>query len=42
MLDLERENLDLRSRVDRARELVQRLRQRLEFLEDAQPFEAGR
>jgi predicted nucleic acid-binding Zn-ribbon protein len=42
MLDLERENLDLRSRVDRAREMVQRLRQRLDFLEDAQPFEAGR
>ena len=42
MLDLERENLDLRSRVDRAREMVQRLQQRLDFLEDAQPIEAGR
>lgn len=42
MLDLERENLDLRARVDRARELVQRLQQRLDFLEDVQPLEAGR
>jgi predicted nucleic acid-binding Zn-ribbon protein len=42
MLELERENLDLQSRVDRAREMMQRLQQRLEFLEDAQPFEADR
>jgi hypothetical protein len=42
MLALARENLDLRSRVDRAREMVQRLQQRLDFLEDAQPIEAGR
>ena len=42
MLDLERENLDLRSRVDRAREMVQRLQQRLDFLQDAEPLEAGR
>lgn len=42
MLDLERENLDLRTRVDRAREMVQRLQQRLDFLEDAQPIETAR
>ena len=41
LLDLERENLDLNSRVDRAREMVQHLQQRLEFLEDSQPVEAG-
>ncbi|MGH7593192.1 MAG: hypothetical protein ACRELE_05010 [Gemmatimonadales bacterium] len=40
MLDLERENLDLRGRVERAREMVHQLQQRLEFLEDEQP--AGR
>jgi uncharacterized protein involved in exopolysaccharide biosynthesis len=33
LLDLERENLDLRARVDRARDLVTRLQQRLAFLE---------
>lgn len=33
MLDLERENLDLRNRVDRARDMVARLQQRLAFLE---------
>lgn len=32
-LDLQRENLDLRARVDRAREMVLRLQQRLAFLE---------
>ena len=42
MLDLERENLDLRSRVDRAREMVQRLQQRLDLLNHGQPQEAGR
>ena len=42
MLDLERENLDLRSRVDRAREMVQHLQQRLDFLEDPHPIEVGR
>lgn len=38
-LDLERENLDLRARVDRARELVNQLRQRLAFLEAEQASE---
>jgi hypothetical protein len=33
-LDLQRENLDLRARVDRAREMVVRLQQRLAFLEE--------
>lgn len=33
LLDLERENLDLRARVDRAREAVTRLQQRLAFIE---------
>ena len=33
MLDLEKENLDLRTRVDRARDMVARLQQRLAFLE---------
>ncbi len=33
LLDLERENLDLRARIDRTREMVQRLQQRLVFLE---------
>jgi predicted nucleic acid-binding Zn-ribbon protein len=42
MLDLERENLDLRARVDRAREMVQRLQQRLDFLEEPRPVESGR
>lgn len=32
-LDLQRENLELRARVDRAREMVLRLQQRLAFLE---------
>lgn len=36
LLDLEREKLDLEGRVDRARELVGRLQQRLAFLEDPQ------
>jgi uncharacterized protein involved in exopolysaccharide biosynthesis len=35
LLDLERENLDLTARMDRAREMVGRLQQRLAFLEDA-------
>lgn len=39
VLDLERENLDLRSRVDRAREMVNQLQRRLAFLEDEQPTE---
>ena len=42
VLDLERENLDLRSRVDRAREMVLQLRQRLDFLEEPHPIEVGR
>jgi hypothetical protein len=33
LLDLERENIDLRGRVERAREMVTRLQQRLAFLE---------
>lgn len=37
VLDVERENLDLESRVERARELVGRLQQRLAFLEE--PYE---
>jgi hypothetical protein len=41
-LDLERENLDLRSRVERACEMVNRLQQRLAFLEDEQPSETAR
>ena len=39
MLDLEKENLDLRTRVDRARDMVARLQQRLAFLESE--HEAG-
>ena len=42
VLDLERENLELRARVDRAREMVTQLQQRLAFLEDEQPTEAAR
>ena len=42
MLDLERDNLDLGSRVERARDMVHRLQQRLDFLEDEHPAEAGR
>ena len=42
VLDLERENLDLRARVDRAREMVLRLQQRLDFLDEPHPVEAGR
>ena len=38
-LELEQENLDLRSRVDRAREMVVRLQQRLAFLDDRGPAE---
>ena len=41
-LELERENLDLRSRVDRAREMVLHLQQRLDFLEEPKPIEVGR
>lgn len=33
LLDLERENLDLRARVDRAREALLRMQQRLSFVE---------
>ncbi len=40
-LELERENLDLRSRVDRAREMVLRLQHRLDFLEEPHPVEVG-
>ena len=39
-LDLERENLELRARVDRARDMVLRLQQRLAFLEDEFETEA--
>ena len=39
MLDLERENLDLRERVERARDMVARLQQRLAFLETE--YDAG-
>lgn len=42
MLELERDNVDLRARVDRARELVEQLQQRLSFLEDNQQAEAVR
>jgi hypothetical protein len=35
MLDLERENHELRGRVDRAREMVVQLKQRLAFVDDA-------
>jgi hypothetical protein len=42
VLDLERENLDLRARVERAREMVQQLQQRLDFLEESQPIETPR
>lgn len=34
VLDLERENVELRSRVERAREMVARLQERLVFLEE--------
>jgi len=34
ILDLERENVELRSRVERAREMVTRLQERLVFLEE--------
>lgn len=33
LLDLERENLDLKARVDRAREALLRMQQRLSFVE---------
>lgn len=39
-LDLERDNLELKARVDRAREMVLRLQQRLAFLEDEFETEA--
>ena len=42
VLDLERENLELRSRVDRAREMINQLQQRLAFLEDEQATEPAR
>jgi hypothetical protein len=35
VLDLERENLELRGRVDRARDMVVQLKQRLAFVDDA-------
>ncbi len=35
LLDLERENLELTARMERAREMVGRLQHRLAFLEDA-------
>lgn len=35
LLDLERENVELTARMERAREMVGRLQQRLAFLEDA-------
>lgn len=35
LLDLERENVERTSRMERAREMVGRLQQRLAFLEDA-------
>ncbi len=41
LLDLERDKLDLESRVERARELVGRLQQRLAFLEDPQDHGTG-
>lgn len=39
LLDLERENLDLQARVERARDMVARLQQRLAFLESE--FDGG-
>jgi hypothetical protein len=42
MLDLERENLELHTRVDRARELILGLQRRLDFLDEPQPVERGR
>ncbi|HEX3926642.1 MAG TPA: hypothetical protein VHW65_01490 [Gemmatimonadales bacterium] len=42
VLDLERGNLELRGRVERAREMVGRLQQRLAFLEDEETSEASR
>lgn len=36
ILDLERENLELHTRVDRARELILGLQRRLDFLEEPQ------
>lgn len=42
MLDLERENLDLRGRVDRARDMLRQLQQRLDVLEESHAQEAGR
>ncbi|MES2124621.1 MAG: hypothetical protein V4503_08015 [Gemmatimonadota bacterium] len=39
LLDLERENLELNARVDRAREALQQLQQRLSFVEGE--FEPG-
>ncbi len=41
LLELERENIDLRARVDRAREMVTRLQQRLAFLERDEEVEVG-
>ncbi|MDX2206105.1 MAG: hypothetical protein SFU57_00525 [Gemmatimonadales bacterium] len=42
VLDLERYNLDLESRVERARELVGKLQQRLAFIEEQQEAELPR
>ncbi len=42
LLDVERENHDLRGRVDQARELVGHLQQRLAFLEDEASSEPAR
>ena len=42
VLDLERDNLDLKQRVERAREMVTLLQQRLDFLEDEESPELVR
>jgi hypothetical protein len=42
LLDFERENLDLHARVDKAREMVTRLQQRLAFLEAEAPTDSAR
>ncbi len=41
LLDLERENLDLTARLDRARGMVERVRQRLAFAERDTPTEGA-
>lgn len=38
-LDLERENLDLNARIERARSMLVTLQQRLEFVERSEPSE---